>query len=397
MPEQSKREVFTTFLVLGLYGFGGPTAHFALFRKVLAEERGWVSPATYDAYLALCQFLPGPGSSQMAAVLGWARAGAGGAVIAMAAFALPSVILMTVAAQTLPILPDDLSRSVTNGLLAAVAAVVAGAVLAMLRSQAASLRALAIAGLTVIALFAGVQSGLVGGVLLQPVLIALGALAGFVTSPRRGSPVSIAPPRSAKAVGGVAAAALFTLLILGLPLIAGSNGALALLDAVFRAGALVFGGGHVVLPLLQAGLSPNPVPQDVFLAGYGLAQALPGPLFSFAAFLGAAPVDAPLAATALAILAAGMIFLPGLLLVFAVLPVWSNVQGRAHAQAAIKGAAAAAAGLLAFALYDPVLTSLAPDWRAWSMALAAFAALEWAKAPPPLVVAACAILGGLAL
>lgn len=395
VPKQSKREVFATFLMLGLYGFGGPTAHFALFRRVLAEERGWVSPAVYDEYLALCQFLPGPGSSQMAAVLGWVRAGALGAVAAMTAFALPSVILMAAAALALPVLPQGAAQGVTAGLLAAVAAVVAGAVFSMLRSQSGRAWGLAIAASSAVALFAAAQVGFASLLVLQPALIALGGLAGLIVL-RRGAQAPREPfLRPAKAVGGWAAAIVFALLLVGLPLLAGSGPSLALADSVYRSGALVFGGGHVVLPLLQAELTPDPVSQEVFLAGYGLAQALPGPLFSFAAFLGAAAAESALMAVMLAVLAAVMIFLPGLLLVFAVLPLWSGLKMLPLAQGAIGGAAAAAAGVLAYAFYDPVLTSLPADWRVWSLALFAFASLQLAKAPPPLVVAACALAGAV--
>jgi chromate transporter len=395
VPKHSKREVFATFLMLGLYGFGGPTAHFALFRRVLAEERGWVSAAAYDEYLALCQFLPGPGSSQMAAVLGWVRAGALGAVAAMTAFALPSVVLMAAAAFALPVLPEAAAQGVTAGLLAAVAAVVAGAVFSMLRSLAQRGWALVIAAGCAVTLFAAAQFGFVSFLVLQPAMIALGAVAGLIVLRRRVEAHSEPFVRPAKAAGGWAAAGLFTLLLIGLPLLDGTDRALALADSVYRAGALVFGGGHVVLPLLQAELTPDPVSQEVFLAGYGLAQALPGPLFSFAAYLGAAAGDTVALGVVLAVLAAIMIFLPGLLLVFAVLPIWSSLKTLPLAQGALGGAAAAAGGVLAYAFYDPVLTSLPVDWRVWTLALIAFLSLQLAKAPPPLVVAACAIAGAV--
>ena len=393
MLKQSKREVFTTFLVFGFYGFGGPTAHFALFRKVLAEERRWVGAAVYDEYLALCQFLPGPGSSQMAAVLGWVRAGAPGAVLAMTAFALPSVVLMTGAALTLPVLPQGLAQGVGAGLLAAVAAVVAGAVISMFKGLMARSWSLAIAGASMLGLWGGALGGVAALWVLQPVIIALGALVGAALLRKRVRRPGEPEARSARARGGWAAAALFAVLLLGLPFLADSHAVLALADAAYRAGALVFGGGHVVLPLLQAELTPDPVSQETFLAGYGLAQALPGPLFSFAAFLGAAAGEDVGGALVFAVAAAVMILLPGLLLVFAVLPIWSNLKKRPLAQGAIGGAAAAATGVLAYAFYDPVLTSLPPDWRVWAIAATAFAALQWIKAPPPLVVAACAVAG----
>ncbi len=381
-----------TFLALGLYAFGGPTAHFALFRKTLAERRDWLSPADYDAYLALCQFLPGPGSSQMAAVLGWVRAGPIGAILAMTAFALPSVILMGLAGFALPLIDPNAAGGVITGLLAAVAAVVAGAVWTMARTTARQ----PIGGGLAVASAAGVLLASWQGlsvIWLQPAVIALAALAGGLMLQAKGADppdVSVQPPA---ARGGVLAFVMFTALLLGLPLLSSAGTGFALADIVYRSGALVFGGGHVVLPLLKAGTTPDLVAEATFLAGYGLAQAVPGPLFSFAAFIGSAAGGGMLASAALAVLAVVMVFLPGLLLVFAVLPIWARIKAWPRAQGAILGAAAGATGLLAAALVNPVLTSLPVDWRVYGLAILAFVALQWAKAPPPLVIAACALAG----
>ncbi len=392
MPEHRKSEVFLTFLRLGLYAFGGPTAHFALFRRRFVQDRAWLSPAHYDGYLALCHFLPGPGSSQMAAVLGWVRAGPAGAVLAMLGFALPSLIIMTAAGITLPLLDPDLAERVGNGLMAGVAAVVAGAVWAMLKTTAKHPVALMLAGASAIALLA---AGAMGGVTLwlQPgVLLACALLGGIVLSRSD----SASPPtglRPAHRTGAVIAIALFGLLLVGFPVLADEGTALQLAGAVYRAGALVFGGGHVVLPLLEAGTVPDLVEEAEFLAGYGLAQAVPGPLFSFAAFVGAASGDAPATAVLLAGLAAGVIFLPGLLLVFAVLPIWRRLQSSRQAQGVIAGAAAGATGILTAAFVDPVLTSLPVDAGLYALAFAAVLALHGARLSPPLVMAGCATAG----
>jgi chromate transporter len=384
--------VFITFFTLGLYAFGGPTAHFALFRKTLAERRRWLSPAEYDAYLALCQFLPGPGSSQMAAVLGWVRAGPFGAVLAMAAFAIPSVVLMGSAGFALPLLDPAVASGAIAGLLAAVAAVVAGAVWAMGRTTARHPLGLALATVSAACVLIATQQG-VSVIWLQPALIALAALAGGILLRTKTRVDVEAGDRTVSAKVGVLALISFATLLLGLPFLTGLGAPFVLADIVYRSGALVFGGGHVVLPLLKAGTAPELVSEASFLAGYGLAQAVPGPLFSFAAFIGAAAGEGLFGAICLALLAAVMVFLPGLLLVFAILPVWARIKAWPRAQGAILGAAAGATGLLAAAFVDPVLTSLPVDWRIYGLALAAFVALQGAKVPPPLIIAACAVAG----
>jgi len=381
-----------TFLTLGLYAFGGPTAHFALFRRTLAERRDWVSPAEYDAYLALCQFLPGPGSSQMAAVLGWGRAGPLGAILAMIAFALPSVFIMGLAGFALPLIDPEAVSGVITGLLAAVAAVVAGAVWAMGRTTARRPVGLIFAAASAAGVLWASWQGL-SVIWLQPILIALAAFAGGVVLQEKAADTPGAADRKTPARGAGVAAFVFAALLIGLPVLSHLGPPFALADIVYRSGALVFGGGHVVLPLLKAGTTPELISEAAFLAGYGLAQAVPGPLFSFAAFIGSAAGEGPVDAAGLAILAAVKVFLPGLLLVFAVLPVWTRIKAMSRAQGAIRGAAAGATGLLAAAFVDPVLTSLPVDWRVYALAVAAFAALQWAKAPPPLVIAACALAG----
>lgn len=392
VAEHSKSEVFLTFATLGLYAYGGPTAHFALFRKVLSEDKAWVTPQRYDGYLALCQFLPGPGSSQMAAVLGWVRAGRIGAVLAMLGFALPSLVLMTAAGLTLPRLGSDLANGAITGLMAAVAAVVGLAIWSMIRATskqpAGLVLALASASVLLVSQAFGVFS-----VWLQPGLIALCALLGWMGFSEPASQDREPISSKARRFGMIVAAASFALVFVALTLLSSQGDTLHLANTVYRSGALVFGGGHVVLPLLQAGVVPELVSESEFLAGYGLAQAVPGPLFTFAAFVGAASADATTAAIGLGVLAGLLIFLPGLLLVFAVLPVWERLQSSRRAKGAVAGAAAGATGVLAAGFVNPVLTSLPLDWTVYALAALALIALQFGKVAPPLVVATCAIIG----
>ncbi|MGJ3231332.1 MAG: chromate efflux transporter [Oceanicaulis sp.] len=395
MPRGSVFEVYATFLRLGLIAFGGPAAHLALFRTVFTEKLGWLSAQRYDSLMALCQFLPGPGSSQTAAAIGHERAGRAGALAAMIGFATPSLVLMGLAGWGVGAFAALIGSGVIGGLLAAAAAVVANAVLSMARTQAASPAGAAIAILAFAAVL-GASLAPVPLTAVQPLVIALGGLAGLALM-RPG-----APPRGAAMDGagwGQAAAwfALFAVLLAGLPLLAGSGEAARLADTVYRAGALVFGGGHVVLPLLEAGAVPELVDEDRFLAGYGLAQAIPGPLFTFAAYLGAAAAETPLEAAAYALLAGLTIFAPGLFLVYAALPVWSRLERLAWARAAISGAAAAVTGVLGAALIDPVLLSVPRTPAAYAILAAAFAALRWGKVPPPFVIGLAGAAGWVLL
>jgi len=393
-------EVYTTFLRLGLVAFGGPTAHLALFRTVFTKQRAWLSEARFDSVMALCQFLPGPGSSQTAAAIGWERAGRAGALAAMAGFATPSLVLMGFAGWGVTAFADLVGSGVIGGLLSAAAAVVANAVLAMAQRQAASLAGTVVAGLTFITVVAAGLSA-VPLAAVQPAMIVLGGLAGAVVfknadpgGDQGGDPgggrARREPGRGRDAVVWLAA---FAALLAGLPFLAAGGDAAALADTAYRAGALVFGGGHVVLPLLQAGAVPELVDQERFLAGYGLAQAIPGPLFTFAAFLGAATAETPLEAAAYALLAGAMIFAPGLLLVYAALPAWSRLQTDKRARSAIAGAAAAVTGVLAAALIDPVLLAVPREPAAFAILTAAFFALRWGGVAPPLVILAAGLAG----
>lgn len=388
-------EVYTTFLKLGFVAFGGPAAHLALFRTVFTRERGWVGEARYDTLMALCQFLPGPGSSQTAAALGHERAGRAGAAAAMIGFATPSIMIMGLAGWGLMAFQDLIGPGITGGLLAAAAAVVANAVISMARSQAASLAgAMIAAGAGLAVLLAGLTTLPVAAV--QPLAIGLGALAGAFTL-KQAAPARAAAPGGAGAGGALLWLGVFAALLIALPLLAGTGEAGRLADTAYRAGALVFGGGHVVLPLLEAGAVPELVDEERFLAGYGLAQAIPGPLFTFSAFLGAAAAETPAEAAGYALLAGAMIFLPGLLLVYAMLPVWNRLERLTFARRAIAGAGAAVTGVLAAALVDPVLPAVPREAEAAAILAAAFVMLRWGRVPPPLVIALSGVSGWLLL
>lgn len=395
VPERRLFEVYATFTKLGLVAFGGPAAHLALFRTVFTAERGWLSEARYDALMALCQFLPGPGSSQTAAAIGYERAGRLGALAALIGFATPSLILMGLAGWGVTAFADVIGSGVIGGLLAAAAAVVANAVLSMARSQAASLPGAVIAALAFMLVLAASLAPVPLAV-VQPAVIALGALAGVCTM-RPAAP----PARGGQKPDGARQAwiwlAVFAAGLIALPLIAGTGEAALLADTAYRAGALVFGGGHVVLPLLEAGAVPDLVDKERFLAGYGLAQAIPGPLFTFSAFLGAAAAETPLQAAVFAALAGLSIFAPGLFLVYAALPVWDRLQDVGWARAAIAGAAAAVTGVLGAALIDPVLLAVPREIAAYAILAAGFASLRWARLSPPLVIAASGLAGWLLL
>ncbi|WP_371056584.1 chromate efflux transporter [Rhodosalinus sp. K401] len=384
------REVFAVFLKLGLTSFGGPIAHLGYFRDELVTRRRWLSDRDYADLVALCQFLPGPASSQVGFALGLTRAGWPGALAAFTAFTLPSALALLAFAMTAASISGPVGTGALDGLKIVAVAIVAQAVWGMGRSLCPD-RARASIAVGAVALLAVVPGapGMVGA-------IALGALGGLALGAGDAQP---AGGRVAMPVGrrqaGLALAAFAGLLLL-LPLIAGQSQALAVIDGFYRSGALVFGGGHVVLPLLQAEtVVPGWVTADAFLAGYGAAQAVPGPLFTFAAYLGAVlgPDPNGVAGAAIALAA---IFLPGFLILVGVLPFWDRFRKMARAQAAMRGANAAVVGILGAALYTPVFTGAVGDMRDFALALACLVALIAWKVPPWAVVL-CAAGGGAGL
>lgn len=382
-PHGSPAEVFTAFLKLGLTSFGGPIAHLGYFRDELVVRRKWIDEVGYADLVALCQFLPGPASSQVGFVLGLLRGGPLGALAAWTAFTLPSAILLVVFAMAATAFDGPVGVGLLHGLKIVAVAVVAQAVWGMAKSLTPDRQRASIALAAV--LMVVFAAGAVG----QVAAIAVGALAGLVVC--RNAPASGTTHLSFRVSPGVGAACLvsFFLLLAGLPIIAAAvdSQAIDLFDAFYRSGSLVFGGGHVVLPLLQAEVvNPGWVTNDAFLAGYGAAQAVPGPLFTFAAYLGAATGPHPNGILG-AVIGLVAIFLPGFLLLVGTLPFWDSFRKRPLAQAAMRGANAAVVGILGTALYSPVWTSAVLDPHDFALALTGFILLVVWKAPPWIVVA----------
>lgn len=378
-------EVFAVALGLGLTSFGGPIAHLGYFERTYVERRRWLSADDYAGLVALCQTIPGPASSQVGFLVGLRRAGWGGGVAAWTGFTLPSALLMFAFARLAPHLISTPALAALHGLKLVAVAVVAQAVWSMARKLCPDSQR---AG---IGLSAGVILLVFGGPAMQLVALALGAVGGLVLCRDVGD--QAAPPRLPIGRGvGVAALAAFAALLLGLPLAARAapHSLLAAAAIFYKSGALVFGGGHVVLPLLRGALVPSGwLPDSTFLAGYGAAQAVPGPLFTFAAFLGAdvAPNGAGgLTAALWSATALAAIFLPGLLLALAALPLWAWLGRHAGARGALAGVNAAVVGVLGAALYDPIWTSAVANGRDAAIALTGLVLLERWRVPPIVVV-----------
>ncbi len=384
------REVFPTFLRLGVTSFGGPIAHLAYFRRTFVEQRHWLDEPAYARIVAFCSVLPGPTSSQVGMLIGFTRAGPLGALLAWLGFTTPSAIGMIAVAAALGgaerHTPPPWFAGLLNGLFAAAAAVVAQAVIGLAGSLCTDVptKTIAVAA-TVVTLALRPFPG------LQWVAIALGALAGAVALRPPALRHDALPIRVPRAVS-IASGALFVALVAFASVPHGPPG--AFLATLIRAGALVFGGGHVVLPLLQSLVHDRLIAADDFFAGYGAVQAMPGPLNTFASFLGYANVS-PLHGIAGALVATVLIFLPSFALIFAIAPVWNRVAGAPRAAAAVRGANASVVGLLGGVLYDPILLSLGADGRRVAIALAAFAAIAVWRAAPWAVVVAAAALGAL--
>ncbi|MDH1054573.1 chromate efflux transporter [Aquipseudomonas alcaligenes] len=383
--------VFLIFLRLGLTSFGGPVAHLGYFRDEFVVRRHWLSERSYADLVALCQFLPGPASSQVGMALGLSRAGYAGALAAWLGFTLPSAIALILFALGIASYGDAMPAGVLHGLKVVAVAVVAQAVWGMARTLCPDVPRLSImVAATCCVLLVPSAWGQVG-VIIAAALIGLVAFRPQPGTAHEPLPISI------RRRTGLLWLALFCALLLGLPLLASlfPSPLLAMVDAFYRAGSLVFGGGHVVLPLLQAEVVPTGwVDGDAFLAGYGAAQAVPGPLFTFAAFLGASMNQAPggWLGGLVALLA---IFLPSFLLVLGALPFWEQLRRNRRTQAALMGVNAAVVGLLLAALYQPVWTSAIHRPEDFGLALVALTALLFWKLPPWLVVLGSGVLGAL--
>jgi len=382
-------EVLRVFLRLGLTSFGGPVAHLGYFREEFVNRRAWLDDRAYADLVALCQFLPGPASSQVGIAIGLSRAGYAGALAAWTGFTLPSALALTLFAYGVSAIGDVSRAGWLQGLKVVAVAVVAQAILGMMRSLTPDhVRATmaVIAAAVVIA---------VPGALGQVGAILLGGLVGAILLRDDRTAEQASLQLNISRTIGIILLTVFFVLLAGLPLLAGMTTlqAVKLFDAFYRAGSLVFGGGHVVLPLLQASVvPPGWVTNDAFLAGYGAAQAVPGPLFTFAAYLGAVMGPAPNGLLG-AVLSLVAVFLPSFLLVIGALPFWEQLRRRPAAQAALRGVNAAVVGLLLAAFYNPVWTSGIANGRDFALACAAFLLLFMWQTPPWVVVLLCAAAG----
>lgn len=382
-------EVISAFLVLGLTSFGGPVAHLGYFRTTFVGRRKWLTDAAYAELVALCQFLPGPTSSQVGIALGFGRAGFAGALAAWLAFTLPSVLLLVGFAWGLGA-TGWLTPGILSGLKLAALAIVAQALLAMLPTLAPDTRrkTIAVAAAIVMLVFPGSWQ--------QVAVIAVAALVGAFVLKAEPLPAEAEGVRLSRRLAFAFLGAFFGLLV-ALPVLAGvvDGPELDLVDRFYRAGSLVFGGGHVVLPLLnEAVVTPGLVTEGDFLAGYGAAQAVPGPLFSFAAYLGYV-MEGPAGGIGGATLALVGVYLPSFLLVFGALPFWQALSANCRARAALGGANAGVLGILGAALYNPVFSGAVSAPSEMALALAAFAALALIKMPPWSVVVGCGAIGAI--
>lgn len=389
--ERSKiAEVVSVFLRLGCSSFGGPVAHLGYFRAEVVEKRRWLDDAQYGDLVALCQFLPGPASSQVVFALGMMRTGLAGAVAASLCFTLPSALLMLGFARGVALAGDLAHAGWLHGLKVAAVAVVAQAVWGMGRKLCpdrarVSLCLAAAAVLTVKA-----------SALTQVGVIALGGVAGWWLYRHEVAGSAVPTVARTPRRHALAAAALltFVVLLVALPALAAATSSRSLdeLDSFYRSGSLVFGGGHVVLPLLHAELVPRGwLSDEQFLAGYGAAQALPGPLFAFSAYLGATMNPGQPWLSGFWCLFA--IFVPSWLLIGGALPFWQRLRAQRWAQAALAGTNAAVVGVLLAALYRPVIAEGIRTDRDVVATLLAFGLLHHWKAPAWLVVIAMAGVG----
>jgi chromate transporter len=380
----SAGEVFLVALRLGLTSFGGPIAHLGYYERTYVRQRRWLSPDEYAGLVALCQMVPGPASSQVGYLIGLRRAGWGGAFAAWVGFTLPSALVMFAFALLAPHLEGPTTNAVLHGLKLVAVAVVAQAVWSMARNLCPDRPRAALA------LIAAALLLVISGSLVQIAALLIGAVGGALLC--RDLPAAPGLPAMPVTLrtGGVALV-LFLVLLVALPLAgaAAPHSLLALAGIFYKAGALVFGGGHVVLPLLRDALVPQGwLSDDSFLAGYGVAQAIPGPLFTFSAYLGAvvAPASAALLWSAVALV---FMFLPGMLIALAGLPVWLWLGHHPAARAALAGINAAVDGVLGAALYNPIWLSAVANGRDVAIALVGFLLLERWRVPPLAIVVFC--------
>jgi chromate transporter len=387
-------DIFLVFLRLGLTSFGGPIAHLGYFRQEFVERRKWLTEETFADLVALCNFLPGPTSSQVSYSIGMTRGGIPGAISAWGAFTLPSAIIMLLAAYGIHWFSGQQEAGWLHGLKVVAVAVVAQAVWSMATKLCTDRTRIAFAFAAAVIIL------LTNSSWVQVLTIALGALAGWKliraeAPPAKSETFTHLPNR----VQSITSLAIFAFCLLIVPVLAAGrrDGWLPLFDSFYRTGSLVFGGGHVVLPLLQAEVVPRGwVDNSTFLAGYGIAQALPGPLFSFAAYLGAAKGGYPSGWLA-GLWCVFAILLPPMLLVTGLLPLWNRLRMSGSAQSLLAGANATVVGVLLAALYQPIWTSAIDSAKSLALALILFAGLQIWKVAPWILVVIGAVIGGIVL
>lgn len=388
----SPLEVLRIFAKLGFSCFGGPIAHIGYFRDEFVVRRKWIDEHAFADLVGLCQFLPGPASSQVGFSIGLMRAGYLGALAAWTGFTLPSAAALIIFAYGASALSGPLGSGLLHGLKLTAVAIVAQAVLGMARNLCPDRERASIAVVAALIILFSMSS------IAQVAAIVLGGLAGLWLCRSEATAPSGHVELPVSRTVGLACLAGFFILLAGLPLVRGLSGSsgVALFEAFYRSGALVFGGGHVVLPLLrEAFVTPGWLSDNAFLAGYGAAQAVPGPLFTFAAYLGTVVSAEPhgLAGAALGLLG---IFLPGMLVLLGVLPFWDSFRKRPNAQAIMRGVNAAVVGLLGAALYNPVWSTSVKTSGDFGVALLGFVLLIAWRAPP-LIVVAISAAGGILL
>jgi chromate transporter len=380
--KQSAITVFLTFLQLGLTSFGGPVAHLGYFREAFVERRRWIDERSYADLVALCQFLPGPASSQVGIGIGLSKAGLPGAFAAWLGFTLPSALALIIFGYGILEFQETIPTGVLHGLKVVAVAVVAQAVWGMARTLCPDTPRITLAVIAAVAVITSPTP------LMQVAVIAIGGIAGLIflqsSSHTDNSSLGIETSRNV----AILAIALFFALLVGLPLIAATipSQGLSLFDSFYRSGSLVFGGGHVVLPLLQSEVVPSGwVSNDAFLAGYGAAQAVPGPLFTFSAYLGTVAGPNPNGWLG-GLICLAAIFLPSFFLVVGALPYWDALRQLGPVQRALTGVNAVVVGLLLAALYNPVWTSGILSPGDFALGICAFTLLVFWKIPPWLIV-----------
>lgn len=386
MPQTNTITVFKTFLKLGLTSFGGPIAHIAYFRKEFVEKQQWLNENQFSQLLGICQFLPGPASSQLGFAIGLLRAGWLGAIAAFIAFTLPSALLLIAFASALPMLSSPIGIVVIHALKLVAVIVIADAVITMSKKLCPEWahRLIAVAAIVILLTTQTAWS--------QIAVIVMGAIAGLVFCRSIASTETTSLPVHYSKNFSLILFAVFFILLAGTELLTQTSALYAIGQTFYQAGALVFGGGHVVLPLLEdTVVSSGWVNHENFLAGYGASQAIPGPMFSFSAYLGAITPTAASVNWLGAFVALFSIFLPGFLLVAAVLPLWQNIANNEQTRRAIAGINAAVVGLLAAALYDPILSAAIFNLADVSICIIGLVMLTVWRTSPLLILAWCIV------